>query len=172
MGTGAAFPDELGVIERDHTAWRIARAEKIGFLVDAREYYRAFVEAVSKARESVFILAWDIDSRLRLLRGRESGTDGCPLAKLLAGALDRNSDLHVNILCWDYSTIYALEREFLTQLKMNWMMHDRLHFRFDRNHPPTGSLHEKIVVIDDRLAFVGGIDLGPRRWDTPAPPAR
>ncbi len=128
---------------------------------------------MSKARESVFILfAWDIDSRLRLLHGRESGTDGCPLAKLLAGALDRNSDLHVNILCWDYSTIYALEREFLTQLKMNWMMHDRLHFRFDRNHPPTGSLHEKIVVIDDRLAFVGGIDLGPRHWDTPPPPAR
>ncbi|HET9651899.1 MAG TPA: VTT domain-containing protein, partial [Usitatibacter sp.] len=30
-----------------------------------------------------------------------------------------------------------------------------------------GSHHQKIVAIDDRLAFVGGLDLTNRRWDTP-----
>jgi phosphatidylserine/phosphatidylglycerophosphate/cardiolipin synthase-like enzyme len=49
---------------------------------------------------------------------------------------------------------------------MGWTTHDRLHFEFDSNHPPGGSLHEKIVVIDDRVAFIGGFDLGRRRWDT------
>ena len=46
------------------------------------------------------------------------------------------------------------------------MVHERLHFRYDSNYPPAGSLHEKLVVVDDRVAFIGGIDLGPRRWDT------
>jgi phosphatidylserine/phosphatidylglycerophosphate/cardiolipin synthase-like enzyme len=70
------------------------------------------------------------------------------------------------VLCWDFATIYAMERELLSQLKMDWLVHDRLHFRYDDNHPPAASLHEKIVVIDDQVAFIGGIDLGPRRWDT------
>jgi phosphatidylserine/phosphatidylglycerophosphate/cardiolipin synthase-like enzyme len=29
------------------------------------------------------------------------------------------------------------------------------------------SHHQKLVVIDDRVAFVGGIDLSRWRWDTP-----
>ncbi|MGN5480124.1 hypothetical protein ACTMU2_35020 [Cupriavidus basilensis] len=31
--------------------------------------------------------------------------------------------------------------------------------RLDGNHPPGASHHQKIVVIDHRLAFVGGLDL-------------
>jgi uncharacterized membrane protein YdjX (TVP38/TMEM64 family) len=31
-----------------------------------------------------------------------------------------------------------------------------------------GSHHQKLVVIDDRLAFAGGIDLSSKRWDSPA----
>src|SRR5204863_3831508 len=35
-------------------------------------------------------------------------------------------------------------------------------------HPFGASHHQKIVVIDDALAFAGGLDLTIRRWDTPA----
>jgi len=154
------------IIEVGHTAWRTGHADRIAFLVDARDYFSAFVDAVSRAQESVLILAWDIDSRLRLLRDGDSDVD-TELAALLARVLDRRPDLNIHILCWDFSTIYATERELLSQLKMGWVVHDRLHFKYDDNYPPAGSVHEKIVVIDDRLAFIGGIDIGPRRWDTP-----
>ena len=146
------------------TVWRTAAAERLGFIVDARDYFAAFVDAVERARESVMILAWDVDSRLRLIRDRDD--DGLELAAMLADVLDRRPELHVHILCWDFSTIYAMERELLSQLRMDWMVHDRLHFSYDSNYPPMGSLHEKLVVVDDRVAFIGGIDLGPRRWDT------
>jgi phosphatidylserine/phosphatidylglycerophosphate/cardiolipin synthase-like enzyme len=145
--------------------WRTAAAERLGFIIDARDYFAAFVDAVERARESVMILAWDVDSRLRLIRDRDD--DGLELAAMLAGVLDRRPELHVHVLCWDFSTIYAMERELLSQLRMDWMVHDRLHFSYDSNYPPMGSLHEKLVVVDDRVAFIGGIDLGPRRWDTP-----
>ena len=41
-------------------------------------------------------------------------------------------------------------------------------FGFDDRHPVGGSHHQKIVVVDDQLAFCGGIDLTGHRWDTAA----
>jgi phosphatidylserine/phosphatidylglycerophosphate/cardiolipin synthase-like enzyme/uncharacterized membrane protein YdjX (TVP38/TMEM64 family) len=64
--------------------------------------------------------------------------------------------------------VFALEREPLPTLKLGWRTHRRVHFRLDKQHPVGASHHQKIVVIDDALAFVGGIDLAIRRWDTPA----
>jgi phosphatidylserine/phosphatidylglycerophosphate/cardiolipin synthase-like enzyme len=43
---------------------------------------------------------------------------------------------------------------------------DRLVMSVDREHPVGGAHHEKIVVIDDCLAFAGGIDVTAGRWDT------
>lgn len=154
------------VIELGHSAWETAHADRIGFLIDAERYFSAFVDAVSRARKSVFVLGWDVDSRIRLIRGRDSGDDRLALSSFLSDVLDRRPELEIRVLCWDFATIYAMERELLSQLKMDWLVHDRLHFKYDDNHPPGASLHEKIVVIDDQVAFIGGIDLGPRRWDT------
>ena len=47
---------------------------------------------------------------------------------------------------------------------------------FDDHHPIGGCHHQKVVVVDDQLAFCGGIDLTGHRWDTsahrPEEPAR
>src|SRR5262249_2866852 len=37
----------------------------------------------------------------------------------------------------------------------------------DSSHPLGASHHSKVVVIDDAVAFVGGIDLAKGRYDTP-----
>ncbi|MFP5371199.1 MAG: phospholipase D-like domain-containing protein, partial [Actinomycetes bacterium] len=42
---------------------------------------------------------------------------------------------------------------------------DRLTFTVDTHHPVGGAHHQKIVVIDDCLAFAGGIDVTADRWD-------
>jgi phospholipase D1/2 len=72
------------------------------------------------------------------------------------------------VLGWDFSMIYTFEREMLPAYKFGWRGHRRLHFALDGNHPQWGSHHEKLVVVDDRVAFAGGLDLTVRRWDTPA----
>ncbi|GJE04700.1 Cardiolipin synthase B [Methylobacterium isbiliense] len=43
----------------------------------------------------------------------------------------------------------------------------RIHLRLDSVHPLGACHHQKIAVIDDALAFCGGIDLTVGRWDTP-----
>src|SRR5262249_39207159 len=44
---------------------------------------------------------------------------------------------------------------------------DRVRFALDDAVPFGSSQHQKLVVIDDRVAFSGGLDLTIRRWDTP-----
>jgi phospholipase D1/2 len=63
--------------------------------------------------------------------------------------------------------LYALEREWLPIYKLGWRTHRRLEFWMDGRHPIGASHHQKVVVIDDAVAFVGGLDLTRCRWDTP-----
>src|SRR5690606_38581610 len=43
---------------------------------------------------------------------------------------------------------------------------ERIQMRFDSTHPWMTAHHQKIVVIDDAVAFCGGIDMTTDRWDT------
>src|SRR3569833_2549659 len=147
---------------------RPAPANRFGMLVDADDYFRAVRADIRSARHSVFILGWDIDSRMLLIP--EGAHDGYPepLGDFLhAVATDRPS-LHIYVLNWDFSMLYALEREWLPVYKLGWRSHRRLAFHMDAKHPIGASHHQKIVVIDDAVAFVGGLDLTQYRWDTPA----
>src|SRR5205823_4901455 len=51
-------------------------------------------------------------------------------------------------------------------LKLGWNTPSRVHFRLDNMLPVGASHHQKIIVVDDALAFSGGLDLTIRRWDT------
>jgi phosphatidylserine/phosphatidylglycerophosphate/cardiolipin synthase-like enzyme len=50
---------------------------------------------------------------------------------------------------------------------VNRLSSRRLHFAIDGARPTGAVHHQKIVIIDDVLAFCGGIDLTLDRWDTP-----
>jgi phosphatidylserine/phosphatidylglycerophosphate/cardiolipin synthase-like enzyme/uncharacterized membrane protein YdjX (TVP38/TMEM64 family) len=154
------------VLTEGRNCWRRARAHRVAMLVDGQAYFDAFATAVERARRSIVILAWDIHSRVRLRR--DGGRNGLPdeLGEFLNAVVSRNPDLHVNVLDWDFAMIYALEREPLPLFNLGWRTHRRLHFRLDDDHPPGASHHQKIVVVDDALAFVGGLDIAACRWDT------
>ena len=145
-------------------------AQRAAFLIDADAYFAALRHAIDRARSSVFILGWDIDSRVQL----NPGTAEPPLSLLafLNGALAREPDLRVFALAWDFSVLFTLEREPLPAYRFAWNAHPRLSFHLDDAHPFGASHHQKIVVVDDAIAFAGGLDLAIRRWDTPAHLAR
>lgn len=150
--------------------WRIVQAHEIAFLIDGENYFRAFKEAVCAAQSTILISAWDVDSRM-YLEGTP-GPDGRAvegrLGPFLEGIIRAKPRLHVFLLSWDFSLIFALEREPFPAFKLGWRTHRRLHFHLDGHHPPAASHHQKIVVVDDRIAFVGGLDLTIHRWDTRA----
>ncbi len=155
------------VLAKGGNCWRVARAGRAGFIVDGESYFRAVREAIRSARRSIFLVGWDIHSELELIRNGGSN-DELPtaLGPLLDAVADERPELHIYILSWDFAMIYAMEREFFPQYKLRWKSHDRVRFCLDGEHPLGASQHQKIVVVDDYLAFCGGLDLSQWRWDT------
>ena len=152
-----------------HNCRLVAQARRVAFLIDGADYFAAFRAAAMQARRSICIVGWDIHSDLRLLRDNPPDDDlPVELGAFLNALLKRRSELEIHVLSWDFAMIYALDREFLPLYRPVWSSHKRLHFHLDARHPSGGSHHQKIVVIDDALAFVGGIDLTTQRWDTSA----
>ena len=143
------------------------RASRLGFLVDGSAYYPAFAEAVERARHSVLIAGWDIHSKIPLRKDGVARDLPDTLAAFLDAVARRTPGLHIHILTWDFAMLYALERETLPLLQLGWRTHRRVHFRLDGRHPLGACRHQKIVVVDDRVAFLGGFDLAGSRWDTP-----
>jgi phosphatidylserine/phosphatidylglycerophosphate/cardiolipin synthase-like enzyme/uncharacterized membrane protein YdjX (TVP38/TMEM64 family) len=158
------MPDPI--LREGRNCWRRAGAERVAFLVDGAAYFAAFRAAALRAERTITIVGWDIHSRMRLVAGEPA--DGLPaeLGPFLNALLERNHRLCIRILVWDFAMIYAVEREVLPLLNREWTRHRRLVFRMDSTHPLGASHHQKIVVVDDKVAFCGGIDLTMRRWDT------
>jgi uncharacterized membrane protein YdjX (TVP38/TMEM64 family)/phosphatidylserine/phosphatidylglycerophosphate/cardiolipin synthase-like enzyme len=147
----------------------VARAQRYAVLVDAEAYFKAFYEAALRAERSITILAWDFNSRTRLhFDPVEPGGPPAELGEFLNWLVQRKRHLHVNVLNWDYPMVFGADREFPPLYGFGWTPARRVHLRYDDTHPVAGCQHQKVVVIDDAVAFAGGIDLTVRRWDTPA----
>ncbi|MGH8790484.1 MAG: VTT domain-containing protein, partial [Cupriavidus necator] len=151
--------------EPGRNCWRVEPCQRFAMLVDADAYFRALREALPRAEHTIFILGWDIDSRMELVP--QGAQDGLPagLRDFLCALADQRPELRIYILSWDYAMVMAMEREWLPSASAHWQAHRHLSFRLDGNHPPGASHHQKVVVIDNKLAFVGGLDLTLRRWD-------
>ena len=105
------------ILRARQNTWRIEHAARAALLVDAGQYFGAVRRALIGARRTAFILGWDIDSRMRLVGESGSADDGLPeeLGPFLSELVRRRPTLNIYILMWDYSVLYALEREFLPQ---------------------------------------------------------
>jgi phospholipase D1/2 len=141
----------------------VAQAGRVALLVDAAAYFEAFRRAAERAQSSILILAWDFNSQTPL-----AATAGEPtVGDFLNGLAEQRRQLHIRILDWDFPLIFQHDREFPPIFGLGWKPHRRVHFRYDATHTLAGSQHQKIAIIDDRVAFIGGLDLAARRWDTP-----
>jgi phosphatidylserine/phosphatidylglycerophosphate/cardiolipin synthase-like enzyme/uncharacterized membrane protein YdjX (TVP38/TMEM64 family) len=141
----------------------------VALLVDGAAYFGALQRALLGARRNVMILGWDFDSRTRLSFDPADGRLDTPpsaLGDYLNWLVRRRRELHVCVLNWDYPMVFGTDRELRPIYGLGWKPARRVHMRYDDTHPFAGSQHQKIVVIDDAVAFCGGIDLTLRRWDT------
>ncbi len=157
-----------GFLRQGETVWRLARAGRAAVLLDGAEYFGALRSALLQARRSVTFVGWDIDSRTRLRGAGHDPADDAPqdLREFLQFLVERREDLTVRLLLWDYSILYTLEREPLPSLNLDWRTPSQIVVALDDALPGGASHHQKIVVIDDTLAFCGGLDVTINRWDT------
>jgi phosphatidylserine/phosphatidylglycerophosphate/cardiolipin synthase-like enzyme len=118
------------------------------------------------AEREILIVGWDIDSKVELIRDESHPLYPSPLADTLQALVERRPSLEVRVLSWDFAMVYALERELLPARQFGWEDSERLHFQLDGEHAAGASHHQKFVVVDGDLAFIGGLDLTKSRWDS------
>ena len=164
------------LIEGD-TCWRRAHAARAAVLVDAADYFEALRASLLAAQRTIFILGWELHSRTRL-EGHSRPTDGAPIeiGKLLKWLLKRSPDLTIQILLWNHPVLYSVHRELFPRFIFGHRKPERVEILLDSHLPIGASHHEKLVIVDDDVAYCGGVDLTMRRWDIaahhPAEPRR
>jgi len=150
------------------TVWRRCEAQRVAVLNDAAVYFAALRQALLEAQDLVYIIGWDIHSETRLVGASGRADDGLPeqLGAFLRALVHRRPTLRIDILVWDFVSFYASEREWNSAAKFTAETYGRVRFHLDATLPFGSAQHQKIVCIDGSLAFVGGLDLTIRRWDT------
>jgi phosphatidylserine/phosphatidylglycerophosphate/cardiolipin synthase-like enzyme len=156
------------VLEPRINCWRIERATRASVIVDADDYFRLARAAMLKARKRIMLIGWDFDARIDLDRRATSREGPTTIGDFVYWLVERNPELEVYLLRWDLGAVNTLFRGKTIFTVFKWMRHPRIQVKLDGAHPPTASHHQKIVVLDDSLAFCGGIDMTEERWDTRA----
>lgn len=153
--------------------WRYVHASRAHVVVDAAAYFAWMQEAMLRARQRILMIGWDFDTRVRLGPGRRwwnrpsRKRHPARLGPFVVWLANRRPRLCVRVLKWNFGALRFVFRGTMVFDLIRWFRHPQIDFKFDSAHPLGCSHHQKIVVIDDRFAVCGGIDMTTDRWDTP-----
>lgn len=163
----AGHEDSL-LLEPGRNCWRTAYATRLSVIVDAEDYFRIARTAMLKAKKQILLIGWDFDARILLTHDDPPDHPEAPreVGAFITWITQQNTELEVHILRWDIGALASLLRGRTLQTLVEWKLAKRIHVKLDSTHPAGASHHQKIVVIDDCIAFCGGIDMTLGRWDT------
>ncbi|AYA24921.1 phospholipase [Rhodococcus rhodochrous] len=160
------------VLEPGSTCWRIARAERLTCIVDAADYFRHAKAAMLRAEKRIMLIGWDFDTRIKFEPEGATLEGPNKLGEFLEWLPERRPGLDIYLLKWNIGAFSALARGMTPVFVLDWLTDPSLHFEIDGAHPVGAAHHQKILVVDDSIAFCGGIDMTVDRWDTPDHPDR
>ncbi|GAA0295640.1 phospholipase D-like domain-containing protein [Sphingomonas oligophenolica] len=145
--------------------WQVARADHAAVIIDAADYFRFARAGMLAAKRQILLIGWDFDARIEV--EAEAGDDGpARIGDLLSWLVDRTPELEIYLLRWDMGALKTLVHGRTLVSLLGWIRREHMHARLDNHHPTGASHHQKLIVIDDCLAFCGGIDMTANRWDT------
>lgn len=143
---------------------------RLEVLVDGAHAFPAIAEAIAAAQRYVHVTGWHIEPGFELVR------DGRPvvLGALLAEMAER---VDVRVLVWAGAPLpmFHPTRGEVKQTVHTLTRSTRIRCLPDPREHPFHCHHEKTIVVDGEVAFVGGIDmtsLGGDRFDSSAHHAR
>jgi phosphatidylserine/phosphatidylglycerophosphate/cardiolipin synthase-like enzyme len=157
---------EKPILVPGSNVWRVAHAERASLIIDAADYFSAARAAMLAAEKRIMLIGWDFDARIRLGSPKDGSRAPATVGSFILWLVKHRPDLEVYVLRWNFGAVKSLFRGTTPLTIAKWALHDRIHFRLDSAHPLGASHHQKIVVVDDCLAFCGGIDMTRGRWDT------
>jgi phosphatidylserine/phosphatidylglycerophosphate/cardiolipin synthase-like enzyme len=133
-------------------------------LIDGADALQAMAAAIAEARSHVHVTGWHITPTYAMTRGDRP----LVLKQVLADVAAR---IPVRVLIWAGVPVPIMKpwRGDVRKVRDELIAGNHIQCALDARERPIHCHHEKTIVIDDRIAFVGGIDLTSfhaDRWDT------
>ena len=156
------------------SVWRYAKASRAHVVIDAADYFDLMQEAMLKARQRIFLISWDFDTRIRLGSGRRwwnlprRRRFPARLGAFMVWLAKRKPGLQIKLLEWNFGALRFLLRGTMIVDIARFVFSRSIDLKLDSAHPLGCSHHQKVAVIDDRFAVCGGIDMTSDRWDSRA----
>lgn len=136
------------------------------WLVDGRDYMWNLSRAIMLARERIYIHDWWLSPELQM---RRPHMERYRLDQLLERKAKEGVKIYV-ILYQEVSNRTTPTDSNYTKQRLT-ALHPNILVQRSPSHFQTGTFywahHEKLCVIDEAIAFMGGVDLCFGRWDTP-----
>jgi phosphatidylserine/phosphatidylglycerophosphate/cardiolipin synthase-like enzyme len=143
---------------------------RLDVLIDGASAFREVATAIENAKSYVYMAGWHVAPWFELVRGEEPVV----LGALLAEVAER---VDVRVLVWAGAPVplFHPTRKEVAQAVATLTRRTKIRCESDPREHPFHCHHEKLVVVDGEVAFVGGIDItdfGGDRYDFNSHPAR
>jgi phosphatidylserine/phosphatidylglycerophosphate/cardiolipin synthase-like enzyme len=146
--------------------WRSAVASRFSILMENQAYFDALSSALHKAERSIVVLGWQFDPRTHLDPETRPGDKTAEIGHQLRMLVKKKPDLDIRLLIWKSPLLIAASQGFYPHRAQRWFRKRMVEFRMDSPGPIGACHHQKVIVIDDKVAFVGGGDISTDRWDS------
>ena len=151
-------PSAGGPADPPRQAWSrrapVRSGNSVEVLIDGASALPAVEDAIRAARHHVHIAGWHVTPDFELTRSPEP----VRLRELLADVSHR---VEVRVLMWAGPPLpmFRPTRKMVKQARAELVRSGRVRCALDRREFTLHCHHEKVIVVDDDIAFVGGIDL-------------
>ncbi len=166
---------QLSALDPEAGGWAggdlpVRAGNAVEILIDGVQALPSIAEALRGAQSHVHLTGWHFTPAFALER------DGKPLVlRNLLGELAEKLDVRVLVWAGAPLPLFRPSRGDVRKMREQLIKHTKIQCALDAKERPMHCHHEKTIVIDDRIAFVGGIDLTSEagdRYDTNEHPAR
>lgn len=164
QAVGKGYPQPL--LQPGRNCWRMEEARRVAWVIDGEEYFPAAKQAILNTRRSIMLLAWDFADDVSLEPDDPDASRPDRIGDLLQFVAEQRPDLQVRVLVWSKALLLAPRRQKIPGVQTIRMRHGPVIYRLDNQHPHFCSHHQKVLVVDDAVAFCGGFDFADNRWDT------
>ncbi|KYQ93432.1 phospholipase D1 [Tieghemostelium lacteum] len=136
---------------------------KVKLYVDCDEYFAASAQAIENASREVFLTAWFLSPEVYLVRyptlDPRYRLDTLLKRKAMQG-------VKIFIILWDETKIATFKGSKRAKDKLEELHHNIKVIKHPPIIPIYWSHHQKTLIIDQEIAFVGGVDFCFGRYDT------
>ncbi|CAF3414576.1 unnamed protein product [Rotaria sp. Silwood1] len=155
--TASRFNSFAPIREKQHAYW----------FINGKSYMEAVAKALLTAKEEVFITDWWLSPEIMMIRPSDDET--FRLDNLLGKIADNGVRVYVLVFkemsfAMGLNSLHT-KRALIGKSKKGFIKVIRHPDHYPRGGVFLWSHHEKTVIIDQKIAFVGGIDLCFGRWD-------